>query len=123
MAIAIHTMRSTMHNTLKMTPGAIIFNRDMLHNIPFKADLIALQERRQVVIDKNLHRMNSKRISFDYQPNQQVLIREDKPDKLDARFTGPYRIDRVHTNGSVTIEVRLHVFKRMNIRRIKPYRH
>ena len=40
--------------------------------------------------------------------------------KLQERFTGPYTIRQVHTNGTVTIQIRENIIQRINIRRIKP---
>jgi hypothetical protein len=37
-----------------MTPGGIVFNRDMFLNIPLLTDFQLLQTRRQAVIDDNL---------------------------------------------------------------------
>ena len=61
---------------------------------------------------------NRHRISHDYQPNDEVMILTYKPDKLDPRAEGPYRINRIHTNGTVTIQRYPHVEEQINIRRI-----
>ena len=121
LATAIHSLRCSTHSTLRTTPGAIAFNHDMLLNLPLQADLIALQKRRQHVIDQNLLRMNAKRRSFDYQPGQEVLILDHEADKLDPKAVGPYTILRVHTNGTVTLRMTPDVSQRINIRRIKPF--
>ena len=72
----------------------------MVLNTYIIADLQLLQEQRQALIDKNLMRANRRRISHDYQPGQEVLIRAYDPDKLDPRATGPFTsIHTVHTNG------------------------
>jgi hypothetical protein len=54
LATALHASRATIHRTLGMTPGAIVFNRDMFLNIPLLTDFHILQTRRQAVIDDNL---------------------------------------------------------------------
>ena len=54
LATAAHTTRTGIHSTLKTSPGALIFNRDMLLDIPVMADLQLLKDYRQHVIDKNL---------------------------------------------------------------------
>ena len=46
-----------------------------------------------------------------------------KPDKLDARNLGPYTVEQVHTNGTVTIRLNPHTTERLSIRRLKPYQH
>ena len=103
-------------------PGALAFGRDMILNIPIIADLELLRQRRQVLIDRNLVAANSRRISYDYQPNDQVLIRTIDPDKLEEQFIGPFLVLQVHTNGTVTIQCAANVTERINIRRLKPYR-
>ncbi len=40
-------IRSTYHTVLKASPGAAIFGRDMLFDIPFVADWHKIGERRQ----------------------------------------------------------------------------
>ena len=75
----------------------------MLLNIPVLADLQLLRDKRQMLIDEKLMQANRSRISYDYQPGDEVLVLVYKPDKLDLRATGPYRIEQVHVNGTVTI--------------------
>ena len=45
-----------------------------------------------------------------------------KPNKLEARAHGPYRVIRSHVNGTVTIRRNAAVTERLNVRRIRPYR-
>ena len=59
---------------------------------------------------------------MDYQPGQQVLIIVKDPDKLSPCNQGPYLIEAVHVNGTVTIERATNVFARINIGRIRSYR-
>ena len=95
----------------------------MLLDVPFIADWEAVREKRKLLIDENLRRANKKRHRFDYQPGQQVLVR--RPGilrKLGKRFDWPFKIARVHVNGNVTIKRLPHVFERLNIKRVKPYR-
>ena len=47
-----------------------------LLNVPLIVDLIKLRDERQVSVDTNLLRVNSKRISYDYQPGQNVLKKD-----------------------------------------------
>ena len=44
------------------------------------------------------------------------------PVKLGQRNKGPCRIERVHTNGALTIRLHPGVFEWIGIRRLKPYR-
>jgi len=100
----------------------LIFGRDMLLNLPFYADLLTIQSNRQRLIEANLRRQNQRRLHHDYQPNQHVLLVVSNPDKLEDKLIGPYRIDKIHTNGTITIERHPHTLERINIKRVRPYR-
>jgi len=80
-----------------------------------------LQHNRQVLIDKQLMLANTKRISFDYQPGQQVLKLAMRSNKLDPFYEGPYVLHSVHTNGTVTLQITPVIQERINIRRIRPF--
>ena len=54
LSIISHTLRSTVHTTLETSPGAGIFNRDMLLDNPYVANWIQLRNQRQQKIDWNL---------------------------------------------------------------------
>ena len=122
LATAAYATRTALHSTLKLSPGALIFNRDMLLDIPVIADLQLLRDQRQHVIDKNLERANRKRIAIDYKIGDQVLKLVYQPDKLEPRAIGPYPITQVHANGTLTIRLSQHVTQRVNIRKVKPYK-
>jgi hypothetical protein len=92
----------------------------MILNVPFIADLQSIQDRRQKIVNQNLRRQNIRRFDYDYRADELVLIRLPNPMKLQEHFTGPYTIRQVHTNGTVTIQIRENIIQRINIRRIKP---
>ena len=50
---------STYHTVLKTSPGAAIFGRDMLFDVPFLADWTKIGEYRQLQTDKNTARENN----------------------------------------------------------------
>ena len=68
---------STYHTVLKTSPGAAIFGRDMLFDVPFLADWKKIGEYRQLQTDKNTARENNTRIDWDYQPGDNLLLRKD----------------------------------------------
>ena len=119
---AAYAMCATDHTTLKATPGSLVYQRDMILNIPVVADLLDITARRQQLIDEQTMAENRKQISHDYQPNDQVLVLAYKPDKLEPRARGPYHILHTHVNGTVTIQRSLTITERINIRRLRPYR-
>jgi hypothetical protein len=118
---AAWAVRSTYHTVLRSTPGAAIFGRDMLFDIPYLADWNAIGKRRQDLVDQNNARENARRIDFDYAVGQQVLVRKDGIlRKAESRYLGPYVITQVHTNGTVRIQ-RGTISERINIRRLTPF--
>ena len=52
------TVRCAVHQTLGMSPGSIVFGRDMFLPIPVIANLQALQQKRQLRVDQNLLKSN-----------------------------------------------------------------
>ena len=114
-------VRSTYHTVLQTSPGAAIFGRDMLFDIPLIADWSDIGKRRQTAVNKDNARENGKRIDFDYTVGQKVLIKRDGIiRKLEDKYIGPYTITQVYTNGTVRIQ-RGTISERLNIRRLAPY--
>ena len=116
----VHCLRSTVSRSLNQhSPGEIAFNRHMFLDLPITADLHLLNKHRSAIIRKNLKYINKKRIEFDYQPGQSVYIKEVST-KLGSRSVGPFPIQSVHTNGTVTIIRNPGTKERINIRRLIP---
>ena len=116
-----YAIRSTYHTTLNASPGQLVFGRDMVMPIRFKADWALIAQRKQDVINQSNARENRKRINHKYKEGDQVLL--DKPGilrKMSTPRTGPYTIEKVSPNGTVHI-IKGSVSHRVNIRRISPY--
>ncbi|KAL3781033.1 hypothetical protein HJC23_007929 [Cyclotella cryptica] len=111
-------IRSTYHTVLKASPGAAIFGRDMLFDIPFLADWNKIGEYRQHQTDQNTERENRSRRDWDYKIGDQVLLRKDGIlSKGNSRYeSDPWTITTVHTNGTIRIQ-RGTKSERLNIRR------
>ena len=122
LANCLFATRSAIHGSLKASPGSLAFGRDMVLDIPLIADWQLIQQHRQQLIDSRLIAANRKRFSYDYHIGDEVLKLTFKPDKLSTRANGPYRIETVHTNGTVTIRLNPQTIERISIRRIKPYK-
>ena len=122
-ATTMYATRISAHRALDgLSPGAAIFQRDMLHATPVIADWLAIRQGRQELIDRTNETANSKRRFFDYQIGQQVLlVPPGILQKSRLRFDGPFPITQVHTNGTVTIQRDAVTTDRVNIRRIKPF--
>ena len=118
---AAWAIRSTHHTVLKCSPGAAIFGRDMMFNIPHIADWTKIGKYRQAQVKKNTDRENAQRTDFDYAVGGKVLVKKGGIlRKAETVWTGPYRITTVHTNGTIRIQ-RGALSERLNIRRVKPY--
>ena len=61
LAAATRALRSAIHQSLKISPGALVFHRDMLLPIPIMADYNLIRQRRQAIIDENNRRANLRR--------------------------------------------------------------
>jgi len=118
---AAWALRSTHHTVLKTSPGAAIFGRDMMFNIPMISDWSKIGEYRQAQTKRNTDRENALRSDYDYAIGERVLVRKDGIlRKAETKWTGPFTITAVHTNGTIRIQ-RGALSERLNIRRCKPY--
>ena len=122
LASAQYAIRSAIHRTLQISPGALVFHRDMLMPIPIIADYNVLRNRRQTIIDENNRRENLRRRFRDYEPGDEILKLVYNPATLADRAIGPFIVQQVHVNGTITILRANDIYERINIRRIKPYR-
>jgi hypothetical protein len=113
---------STYHTVLKATPGAAIFGRDMIFDIPFVADWHKIGEQRQSLTDRGNQRENAKHIDYDYKVRDKVLvINEGILRKAVSAFgKEPWTITAVHTNGTIRIQ-RGTRMERLNIQRVQPF--
>ena len=110
------------HQTLQISPGALVFQRDMLLPLPIMANYNLIRERRQATIDENARRANLRCNFKDNIVGEQVLVMLKSLGTLSTRTEGPYPILQVHVNGTITIDRGNGVTERLNIRRVKPYR-
>ena len=58
-------IRSIYHTVLKASPGAAIFGRDLLFDIPFIADWKKIGEHKQLVTNRNTDHENKGQIDYD----------------------------------------------------------
>ena len=122
LACTMRAMRCASSTSLNgVAPGALVFGRDMLLNIPIVTDIVAISENRQLQTDLRLERENRRRSHFDYQVDGMVWVNNhfSSSDKSKAAWVGPYKILKVHTNGTLTLE-RGQIHERISIRRCKP---
>ena len=118
---AAFAIRSTHHMTLGASPAQLVFKRDMFLPVKYVADWNQIRLKRQKEILKSNKRENASRIAHEYKQGDRVLLTTPGIlPKLSSPRTGPYRVVKVHSNGTVTLE-KGHVQQRVNIRRILPY--
>lgn len=128
-ATAMHATHCTSHLSLdNISPGALAFGCDMLLNMPLVANLVAIQERRQIQVDQCLVKENNKRCRHDYVVGEQVMLSNYKRQskggvvqKLENLWVGPFPIIQVHANGTVMLERPNGVHERVSLRLIKPF--
>ena len=115
-----YAIRSTYHTTLRATPGQLVFGRDMILPVQFKANWASIALRKQNRINKSNAQENQKRIPHTYNVGDKVLLEKPgKVRKMSAPREGPYEVVHVSTNGTVRIKNGA-VIQRVNIR-LTPY--
>ena len=119
---AAWAVRSTYHTVLKASPGAAIFGRDMLFDIPFIADWNKIGDYRQCQTDRNTRRENKTHVDRDYKVGNKVLVCKDGIlRKTESKYDGdPRTITLVHTNGTIRVQCGTKS-ECLNIRRVTPY--
>jgi hypothetical protein len=98
-------IRSTYHTTLQATPCQLVFGRDMIHNIAFRANWDQIQKRKQDIINKSNQKENKSQIPYEYKVGDQVLL--ETPGilrKLSTPRTGTYPVTNVCNNGKIRIQ-------------------
>ena len=89
--------------------------------IPIIANYEMIRQHRQAVIDTQAAKQNLRRLFRDYEVGDEVLVKVKDPSKLQPRLIGPYVIEVIHVNGTITIRRNEHVYERINIRCVQPY--
>ena len=95
LACTMRAMRCAASTSLEgVAPGALVFGRDMLLNIPIVTDIISITENRQLQTDLRLERENRKRSQFDHQVNGMVCVNNHflSADELKEAWKGPFKI-------------------------------
>jgi hypothetical protein len=59
-------IRSTYHTTLQARPCQLMFGRDMIHSIGFRANWDQIQKQKQHIINKSNQKENKSRIPYEY---------------------------------------------------------
>ncbi len=102
---AAYAICSTYHTMLQAMPGQLVFGRDMILPIKFRADWARIRHQRQEAMVKNNDRENRNRIEHSYKPGDKVLV--TKPGiipKLSTPRTGPHEVLAMYQNRTVQIK-------------------
>ena len=60
LATASHAVRANVSTVYRYFPGALAFHRDMVLDVPIVVNLVRLRDKRQLAVDENIRRINSK---------------------------------------------------------------
>jgi hypothetical protein len=123
LSAAAWAIRSTIHTTFQATPGQLVFGRDMLLNIPFKADWAAIRKRKQDLIGKGVVRANRYRVPHQYHVGDAVFYHTPgKIPKIQQPRTGPHTVTQeVYSYGTISRIRRGSVEETINIQNVTPY--
>jgi hypothetical protein len=102
-------------------PGQLIFGRDMVLNAQHLTDWTAIKACKQQIIHKNNRIENSKQIPHHYQVGDLVMLENNRANKYEQPYSGPYHITQVNTNGTVHLKINA-VTDTVNIRHIHPFK-
>ena len=86
--------------TTHVSPGQLVFVRDMLFNIPYTPDWDRIEERKKSLINKSNTSEDKSQVNNEYEVNDQILIcREGIYRNLEGPFLGLYKTVQIYTNG------------------------
>jgi hypothetical protein len=77
----------------------------MVLNVQHLTDWTAIKARKQQIICKNNRIENSKRKPHHYQVGDLVMLENNRANKYEQPYSGPYRITQVNTNGTVRLKI------------------
>jgi hypothetical protein len=115
-----YAIHAAIHRTLQISPGALVFQRDMLLPIPIIAHYNNFRNHCQTLIGKNNRRKNLRRRFHDYEPGDEILKIVYNPDSLQERAIGPFVIQQVHVNDTITILRANDIYECSSIHRVRP---
>jgi hypothetical protein len=123
-AATMYASQLSAHQSLSsLTASAIAFQQPTLIDTPIITNWVSIASNCLRLIDKTVKLQNKRCCDYDYQPGHQVLVyKVGILCKTVARCDGPFHVDKVHTNGTVTICRTKFVTEQLSIHWSKPYR-
>jgi transposase InsO family protein len=89
---AAYAIRATVHGTTKHTPSQLVYAKDMILRTKIEANVEHIRTLRENAIYKNNQRENKRRIKYDYQEGDRVLVLSGGLDPKLKLHQGPYRV-------------------------------
>lgn len=118
---AAYAMRATVHGVTQYTPAQLVFSRDMILRTKMIADIELVRQRREAAIQANNARENKRRIKYDYQAGDKILILANPLDPKLKLHQGPYPVVNYDkATGTLHIQRKNYV-EPINIRNVRPY--
>lgn len=102
LATAMHTMCTTIATALGSAPGSFAFAWDMLLKMLLLADCQSIACLGKHHVNVNLWHAIRTHFQYDYAPGNKFWRKWTNPMKLGVRTKGPYTIECVHVNGTLT---------------------
>mgnify|MGYP003336615714 CR=1 FL=1 len=95
----------------------------MFVDVPLIANLVAIRNRRQLIIDRNLMQHNRKRYDYHFCVGERVMVVKKDWDKhkMKERLNGPYQILDTRTNRTVRLQMPGDMIQTVNIRKLRLY--
>jgi hypothetical protein len=112
---------ATYHTTLQTSPGQLVSGRHMKFNVQHTVNWEYIPARKQCLIQKNNKNKDKKQVPHTYHVNDKVMLCKGVKNKYEVPFSGPHKILKVNSNGTVCLCVGS-VNDTINIHRIGPYK-
>ena len=102
LAAVMFALRAAHHTTAQAALMQLVFGRDALSNVQFKADWNSIEKQKQQKMNKNNRRENSKHLICKCQVGDEVLVQNSQKAKCKGDpCVPPHKITAVNNNGTV----------------------
>ena len=118
---ASYAVQCTIHKTMGISPGSLVFNQDMILPILIIVDIQQIRNLCQLLTGNAAIVENNRRRFHNYHIGDQMqnIIKDLGP--LDVRVGPVLTITNVHTNSIVSYLKNINMVAQINIRGIKPF--
>ena len=118
---AAFAIRATVHGTTKYSPSQLVYAKDMILRTNVEANVEHIRQKRESAIYKNNVRENKRRIKYNYQVGDKILVLANRLDPKLKLHQGPYEVLSYNKDsGTLHIQRRNYV-EPINIRNVRPY--